>query len=107
MNTSSPTSPIATSGCDAPADSQPRVVATVPKTSCGLSEPQLVSRVSAVTSFGWTRGLRQLEASRTVAYLYGVPVVAIVIGALALGESVTLWLGLGGVLVVAGMALAQ
>jgi drug/metabolite transporter (DMT)-like permease len=56
---------------------------------------------------GWTRGLRQLEASRTVAYLYGVPVVAIVIGALALGESVTVWLGLGGVLVVAGMALAQ
>src|SRR6185437_15903602 len=29
---------------------------------------------------GWTRGLRRLEASRTVAYLYGVPVVAIVIG---------------------------
>jgi drug/metabolite transporter (DMT)-like permease len=56
---------------------------------------------------GWTRGLRRLEASRTVAYLYGVPVVAIVIGALALGESVTMWLGLGGVLVVAGMALAQ
>src|SRR5690349_5647568 len=45
---------------------------------------------------GWTRGLRQLEASRTVAYLYGVPVVAIVIGALVLGESVTGWLGLGG-----------
>jgi drug/metabolite transporter (DMT)-like permease len=56
---------------------------------------------------GWSRGLRQLDASRTVAYLYGVPVVAIVIGALTLGEHVTVWLGLGAVLVVAGVALAQ
>ena len=56
---------------------------------------------------GWTRGLRQLEASRTIAYLYGVPVVAIIIGALTLGEHVTVWLGLGAVLVVAGVALAQ
>ncbi len=56
---------------------------------------------------GWTRGLRQLEASRTIAYLYGVPVVAIIIGALTLGEPVTVWLGLGAALVVAGVALAQ
>jgi drug/metabolite transporter (DMT)-like permease len=56
---------------------------------------------------GWSRGLRRLEASRTVAYLYVVPVVAIVIGALTLGEHVTVWLGLGAVLVVAGVALAQ
>jgi drug/metabolite transporter (DMT)-like permease len=56
---------------------------------------------------GWSRGLRQLDASRTVAYLYVVPVVAIVIGALTLGEHVTVWLGLGAALVVAGVALAQ
>jgi drug/metabolite transporter (DMT)-like permease len=56
---------------------------------------------------GWSRGLRQLEASRTVAYLYVVPVVAIVMGALTLGEHVTVWLGLGAALVVAGVALAQ
>jgi drug/metabolite transporter (DMT)-like permease len=56
---------------------------------------------------GWSRGLRQLEASRTVAYLYVVPVGAIVIGALTLGEHVTVWLGLGAALVVAGVALAQ
>jgi len=56
---------------------------------------------------GWTRGLRHLDASRTVAYLYGVPVVAIIIGALTLGEDVTAWLALGGGLVVAGVALAQ
>jgi len=43
MKVSSPLSPTATSGCEAPALSQPRVVATVPKTSCRLSEPQLVS----------------------------------------------------------------
>jgi drug/metabolite transporter (DMT)-like permease len=56
---------------------------------------------------GWSRGLRQLEASRTVAYLYVVPVVAIVIGALTLNEHVTVWLGLGAALVVAGVAMAQ
>jgi drug/metabolite transporter (DMT)-like permease len=33
--------------------------------------------------------------------------VAIIIGALTLGEDVTVWLGLGGALVVAGVALAQ
>jgi drug/metabolite transporter (DMT)-like permease len=56
---------------------------------------------------GWTLGLRRLDASRTSAYLYGVPVVAIVIGALTLGEHVTVWLGLGAALVVAGVAMAQ
>jgi drug/metabolite transporter (DMT)-like permease len=56
---------------------------------------------------GWSRGLRRLEASRTVAYLYVVPVGAIVIGALTLGEHVTVWLALGAALVVAGVALAQ
>jgi drug/metabolite transporter (DMT)-like permease len=56
---------------------------------------------------GWTLGLRRLDASRASAYLYGVPVVAIVIGALTLGEQVTVWLGLGAALVVAGVAMAQ
>jgi drug/metabolite transporter (DMT)-like permease len=36
-----------------------------------------------------------------------VPVVAIVIGALTLGEQVTVWLGLGAALVVTGVAMAQ
>ena len=56
---------------------------------------------------GWTLGLRRLDASRASAYLYGVPVVAIVIGALTLGEQVTVWLGLGAALVVTGVAMAQ
>jgi drug/metabolite transporter (DMT)-like permease len=55
----------------------------------------------------WTVGLRSLDPSRAVAYLYGVPVVAVAVGALTLGESVTAWLALGGLLVVGGVALSQ
>ena len=55
----------------------------------------------------WTVGLRGLDPSRAVAYLYGVPVVAVAVGALTLGESVTAWLLVGGLLVVGGVALAQ
>jgi drug/metabolite transporter (DMT)-like permease len=55
----------------------------------------------------WTVGLRVLDPSRAVAYLYGVPVVAVAVGALTLGESVTAWLLVGGLLVVGGVALAQ
>ncbi|MEX0817224.1 MAG: DMT family transporter [Gaiellales bacterium] len=56
---------------------------------------------------GWNVGLRGLGASRAVAYAYGIPPLAVVIGALTLDEPVTLWLVLGGGLVVAGVALAQ
>jgi drug/metabolite transporter (DMT)-like permease len=55
----------------------------------------------------WTIGLHWLDPSRAVAYLYGVPVVAVAVGALTLGESVTAWLAAGCVLVVGGVALAQ
>jgi drug/metabolite transporter (DMT)-like permease len=55
----------------------------------------------------WGLALRRLDASRAVAYLYGVPVLAVVIGALTLGESVTVWLALGAALVVGGVAVAQ
>jgi drug/metabolite transporter (DMT)-like permease len=55
----------------------------------------------------WGMALRRLDASRTVAYLYGVPVLAVVIGALTLGENVTVWLALGVALVVGGVAVAQ
>jgi drug/metabolite transporter (DMT)-like permease len=55
----------------------------------------------------WTLALRRLDASRTTAYLYGVPVAAIAIGAVTLGEPVTVWLALGAALVVAGVAMAQ
>ena len=43
----------------------------------------------------WTRGAGHLDASRAVAYLYGVPPLAVLIGALTLGEEVTVWLAAG------------
>ena len=54
----------------------------------------------------WTIALRFLDPSRAVAYLCGVPVVAVTVGAVTLGESVTGWLVLGGLLVVGGVALS-
>lgn len=55
----------------------------------------------------WNVGLRGLGATRAVAYAYGIPPLAVAIGALTLAEPVTAWLVAGGVLVVAGVALAQ
>jgi drug/metabolite transporter (DMT)-like permease len=62
------------------------------------------------TLFGyvaWTMALGHVDASRTVAYLYGVPPLAVLIGAVTLGEHVTIWLMLGAALVVSGVAVAQ
>jgi drug/metabolite transporter (DMT)-like permease len=55
----------------------------------------------------WTIALQRLEVSRATAYLYGVPVTAIVIGAVTLGEPVTAWLVAGAAVVIAGVAVAQ
>jgi drug/metabolite transporter (DMT)-like permease len=55
----------------------------------------------------WSIALRGLEPSRAMSYLYCVPPLAVAIGALALGETVTAWLLLGGALVIGGVALAQ
>jgi drug/metabolite transporter (DMT)-like permease len=56
---------------------------------------------------GWNVGLRGLGPTRAVSYAYGIPPLAVVIGALTLDEPVTAWLVAGGVLVVGGVALAQ
>jgi drug/metabolite transporter (DMT)-like permease len=56
---------------------------------------------------GWNVGLRGLGPTRAVSYAYGIPPLAVVVGALTLDEPVTAWLVAGGVLVVAGVALAQ
>lgn len=64
----------------------------------------------ACTLFGyvaWTMALGHVDASRAVAYLYGVPPLALAIGAVTLSERVTLWLVLGAALVVGGLAVAQ
>ena len=55
----------------------------------------------------WTAALRHLDPSRAVAYLYLVPVFAVIVGGVTLGEEITAWLLLGGALVLAGVALAQ
>jgi drug/metabolite transporter (DMT)-like permease len=55
----------------------------------------------------WSIALRGLEPSRAMSYLYYVPPLAVLIGALSLGETVTAWLLLGGALVIGGVALAQ
>jgi drug/metabolite transporter (DMT)-like permease len=55
----------------------------------------------------WTSALGHLDASRAVAYLYGVPAMAVVIGAITLGEPVTIWLALGGALIIGGVIVAQ
>ena len=56
---------------------------------------------------GWNVGLRGLGPTRAVTYAYGIPPLAVVVGALTLDEPVTAWLVAGGALVVAGVALAQ
>jgi len=55
----------------------------------------------------WNVGLRGLGPTRAVAYTYAISPLAVTIGAVVLGETVTLWLVLGGVLVVGGIAAAQ
>jgi drug/metabolite transporter (DMT)-like permease len=56
---------------------------------------------------GWNVGLRAVEASRAVTFLYVVPPLALTFGALFLGEPVTVWIVAGGALIVGGVALAQ
>jgi drug/metabolite transporter (DMT)-like permease len=55
----------------------------------------------------WSIALRGLEPSRAMSYLYCVPPLAVLIGALWLDEPVTGWLLLGGALVIGGVAVAQ
>ena len=55
----------------------------------------------------WNVGLRGLGPTRAVAYTYAISPLAVVIGAIVLDEPVTLWLALGGALVVGGIASAQ
>lgn len=64
----------------------------------------------ACTLFGylaWNVGLRGLGSTNAVAYTYGIPVLAVTIGAVILSEPVTIWLAVGGALVLAGVAAAQ
>jgi drug/metabolite transporter (DMT)-like permease len=56
---------------------------------------------------GWNTGLRGLGPTRAVSFTYGIPALAVLIGAVVLDEPVTPWLVLGGVLIVGGVVLTQ
>jgi drug/metabolite transporter (DMT)-like permease len=55
----------------------------------------------------WNAGLKGLGPTRAVTYAYAIPPLAVTFGAILLDEPVTVWLALGGVLVVGGIAAAQ
>jgi drug/metabolite transporter (DMT)-like permease len=71
----------------------------------------LVLYLGVVSTFlgyiGWNVGLRGLGPTRAVTYTYLISPLAVLMGAAFLDETVTLWLALGGALVVGGVALAQ
>jgi drug/metabolite transporter (DMT)-like permease len=56
---------------------------------------------------GWNVGLRGLGATRAVTYTYLISPLAVLMGAVFLDEPVTLWLAVGGALVLGGVAAAQ
>ena len=55
----------------------------------------------------WNVGLRGIGPTRAVSYTYAISPLAVAIGAVVLDEPVTVWLALGAILVVGGIALAQ
>jgi drug/metabolite transporter (DMT)-like permease len=55
----------------------------------------------------WNTGLRGLGATRAVAWTYLISPLAVLMGAAILDEPVTLWLAVGGALVLGGVAAAQ
>ncbi|HSE82482.1 MAG TPA: DMT family transporter, partial [Gaiellaceae bacterium] len=86
-----------------------RTIETV--TGISLEDAALVLYLGVVSTFlgyiGWNIGLRGLGATRAVTYTYVISPLAVVFGALLLDEPVTLWLVLGGALVVGGVVVAQ
>ena len=74
------------------------------------ARPRPLPRRSLATLLGyigWNVGLRGLGPTRAVAYTYAISPLAVLIGALVLDEPLTVWLVVGGALVVGGIALAQ
>jgi drug/metabolite transporter (DMT)-like permease len=62
---------------------------------------------SFIAMFGWTYATARLPAATIGAALYVIPVIAVVAGAVFLGETVTLTAMLGGLFILAGVAVAQ
>jgi drug/metabolite transporter (DMT)-like permease len=80
-------------------------------TTISLEDVVLVLYLGVVSTFlgyiGWNIGLRGLGATRAVTYTYLISPLAVLMGAAFLDETVTLWLAVGGALVVGGVAFAQ
>jgi drug/metabolite transporter (DMT)-like permease len=80
-------------------------------TSISWEDAALVVYLGVVSTFlgyiAWNVGLRGLGATGAVTYAYLISPVAVVMGALFLDETVTVWLAVGGALVLGGVALAQ
>ena len=55
----------------------------------------------------WNYGAKHLSGAATGMFLYLIPVVAVICGALMLGEAVTIPIVAGGLLMLAGVAVAQ
>jgi len=55
----------------------------------------------------WNVGLRGIGPTRAVSYTYAISPLAVLIGAVVHGETVTPWLVMGGAMVIGGIAAAQ
>jgi drug/metabolite transporter (DMT)-like permease len=55
----------------------------------------------------WNAGLRGLGPTRAVSYTYAIPPLAVLLGAAVLDEPLSVYLGLGAVLVIGGIAVVQ
>jgi drug/metabolite transporter (DMT)-like permease len=60
-----------------------------------------------VASISWNFGASRMTAAACGAFLYMVPIIGVVSGALILGESLTAGMLTGGVLIMGGVAIAQ
>lgn len=60
-----------------------------------------------IAMFTWTYGTARVSAATAGAFLYLIPVIAVLAGALLLDETVTLATVLGGLLILGGVAVAQ
>lgn len=80
-------------------------------TSMGQAEwavmAYLVVLATFVSTMTWNYGASRLSATASGAFLYLVPVIAVLAGAIGFGEAVTLEILIGGFLIVLGVAIAQ
>jgi drug/metabolite transporter (DMT)-like permease len=80
-------------------------------TGISFEDAALVLYLGLASTFlgyiGWNIGLHGLGPTRAVTYAYLISPLAVVMGATFLDEPVTLWLALGGALVLGGVAAAQ